>query len=93
MTVTTVRLDILETLDITSNLTLEIAFDLETFDNFADSVFLINRKIFWLGAWINLNLTEYRERAWAADTVDDRESDLHSLILWKGDTEDTHRVD
>ena len=51
----TIGLDVFQTLDITTDFTFEITFNLETFNELTNSIFLIDSEILWFSTWINLN--------------------------------------
>jgi len=87
-----IGLDIFETFDVTGDLTFEVTFDFETFDKLADSVFLLNSEILWLGTGIDFDCLLNMERARTTDAVDDGEADFHSFIFWECNTEDSHNV-
>jgi hypothetical protein len=57
MAATTICLDIFQTLYIVGYFTFEVSFDLEALYELTDSILLIDRKLLWLGAWFDLDLT------------------------------------
>jgi hypothetical protein len=45
VTIATIRLDIFQTLDITSHFTLQVSFYLESFDELTDGIFLVDSEL------------------------------------------------
>ena len=69
---TPVRFDIFQSLDVTGNGTLEVTFNLVGFNDFSDSVFLVNRKFFGTFGYRHFGFFQNFQGARTANTIEAR---------------------
>lgn len=86
VTHTSIRLDILETLNVLLDLPLEISFCLEPLNFSSNLVFLLRGKLCRLQSAIEAKLIQYHLGSGTSYAIDCCKRDFKALVFWKCDT-------